>query len=73
MVLLVFLCGTILQQMLFAEDYFEDAHPMLNINDVIFVISASGGTPVATLTYFNGVATTAVDVVNGNTISATDN
>jgi|TARA_R110000803_G_scaffold141862_1_gene208237 hypothetical protein len=55
-----------------AEDYFEDAHPMLNMNDVILVISASGGTPVATLTYFNGVATTAVDVVDGNTISATD-
>jgi len=45
---------------------------MLNMNDVILVISASGGTPVATLTYFNGVATTAVDVVDGNTISATD-
>jgi len=55
-----------------AEDYFEDAHPMLNINDCILVISSSGGTPVATLTYFNGVTTGSVDVVNGNTIVATD-
>ena len=55
-----------------AEDYFENAADMLNINDVILVVSASGGTPVVTLTYFNGVTSGTVDIVDGNTVDATD-
>lgn len=54
------------------EDYFENAADMLNINDVIFVVSSTGTTPVVTTTYFNGVTSGSVDIVNGDVITATD-
>tara|TARA_R100001163_G_C5025856_1_gene167410 strand:- start:93 stop:362 length:270 start_codon:yes stop_codon:yes gene_type:complete len=52
--------------------YFSESANMFNTNDIIFVVTASGGTPVVKIIYANSVTASAVDVVDGNTISATD-
>jgi hypothetical protein len=53
-------------------DYFLSAINELPVGDIIFSMSATGGTPVLTLTYVSGNTGTAVDVVDGTVISATD-
>lgn len=55
-----------------AADYFLGAINEISLNDVILVVSATGGTPVVTLTYCNANDGTTIDVVDGNTVSATD-
>lgn len=55
-----------------AANYFLDAILELKLNDVIFVISSSGGTPAVTITYVNSNTGSAIDVVNGLLVPATD-
>ena len=52
--------------------YFSDSANMCNTNDVIIAVTSSGGTPVVSLTYANSVTASAVDVVDGLTVTATD-
>jgi len=52
--------------------YFNNAIPMMNLNDLIIAVTSTGGTPVVTLTYPNAVSSSAVDVVDGLTVTATD-
>lgn len=55
-----------------AADYFLPAILELKLNDVIFVISSAGGTPAITITYVNSNTGSAIDVVNGLLVPATD-
>ena len=55
-----------------ASGYFNDVSTTLNINDLIYVVSASGGTPAPYFTYVNGNASGVVDVVDGLAIPTTD-
>ena len=52
--------------------YFSDSANMFSTNDVIIAVTSTGGTPVVTLTYANSVTASAVDVVDGLTVTATD-
>ena len=53
-------------------DYFANSANMFNTNDVIIAVTSTGGTPVVTLTYANSVTASAVHVVDGLTVTATD-
>lgn len=55
-----------------ASGYFNDASEILDVNDVIFVVSSTGGTPAVTITYVNSNASGVVDVVNGLLVPASD-
>ena len=55
-----------------AADYFLDIIDILSVNDVILVVSASGGTPNLYWTYVNANDGTTVDVVDGLLIPTTD-
>jgi len=55
-----------------AADYFLDAINEINVNDVIIVASATGGTPVLQFTYCNANDGTTIDVVDGLVIPSTD-
>jgi len=55
-----------------AADYFLDAINELQVNDVLIVVSSTGGTPAVTFTYVNANTGTAIDVVDGLLIPATD-
>ena len=55
-----------------AADYFLDAIAELDVNDVILVVSASGGTPNLYWTYVNANDGTTIDVVDGLLIPTTD-
>jgi len=52
--------------------YFSDSANMFNTNDVICCATSTGGTPVLVWTFANSVTATAVDVVDGLVITATD-
>lgn len=45
---------------------------MMRLNDVIVAVTSTGGTPVVTMTYANASSGTAIDVVDGLTVTATD-
>ena len=49
-----------------------EALNMMNLNDVIIAVTSTGGTPVVTLTYANSSTGSAIDVVDGLTVTATD-
>lgn len=53
-------------------DYFLTANDILSVNDIIFVVSSTGGTPVHTINIVNAVSSTTVDVSDGLVITATD-
>jgi len=53
-------------------DYFLGAIDEINLNDVIIAITSTGGTPVVTITYCNSNTGSAIDVVDGLTVTATD-
>lgn len=53
-------------------DYFLTANDILSVNDIIFVVSSTGGTPVHTINIVNAVSSTSVDVSDGLVITATD-
>jgi len=55
-----------------AAGYFNDSANMFNTNDIILAVTASGGTPVIKILYANSVTASAVDVVDGTTVTATD-
>ena len=55
-----------------AADYFLDLIDTLEVNDVILVVSASGGTPLLYFTYVNSNTGTVIDVVDGLAIPTTD-
>ena len=52
--------------------YFSDSAGMFNGNDVVVAVTSTGGTPVVTITYANSETASAVDVVDGLTVTATD-
>jgi hypothetical protein len=53
-------------------DYFVDAVNMIQKNDVIICVTSTGGTPVVSHAYCNSNTGTAIDIVNGVAITATD-
>lgn len=53
-------------------DYFLAAINELKVNDVLFVVSSTGGTPVVTINYVNSNTGTAIDVTDGMVVTATD-
>lgn len=53
-------------------DYFLSAINEINLGDIIFVYSSTGGTPVMTITYCNANDGSTIDVVDGLTVTATD-
>lgn len=55
-----------------AADYFLPAINELQVNDVILMVTSTGGTPAVTFTYVNANDGTTIDVVNGLVIPATD-
>lgn len=55
-----------------AANYFLDAINEINLNDLIIVTSSTGGTPAVTFTYVNSNTGSAIDVVDGLLIPATD-
>ncbi len=55
-----------------AADYFLDAINEIRLNDCILVVSSTGGTPALTFTYVNANTGSAIDVVDGLLIPATD-
>lgn len=55
-----------------AADYFLEAINELQVNDVLTVISSTGGTPAVTFTYVNANDGSTIDVVDGLVIPATD-
>ena len=55
-----------------AAGYFNDSANMVNVNDVIICITATGGTPVVTHAYVNANDGSTVDIVNGVAITSTD-
>jgi hypothetical protein len=55
-----------------AADYFLPVIDQLQVNDVIFAITSTGGTPAVTITYVNANTGTSIDVVDGLLVPATD-
>lgn len=55
-----------------AADYFLPVIDQLPVNDILIVVSSTGGTPAVTFTYVNQNDGTIIDVVNGLVIPATD-
>jgi len=54
------------------EDYFLPAINMINTNDVIICVTATGGTPVISHAYCNENDGTTIDIVDGVAITNTD-
>jgi len=52
--------------------YFNSISSILQVNDIIFVASSTGGTPVVTITYVNANSAGVVDVVDGVVVTNTD-
>ena len=52
--------------------YFNDAIGMIAKNDVIIAVTSTGGTPVVSLVYAKDVSSSAIDVTDGLTVTATD-
>ena len=53
-------------------DYFLDAINMIRANDVMMIVTSTGSTPVVSHAYCNSNTGTAIDIVNGVAITATD-
>lgn len=53
-------------------NYFLEAIREINLGDVLFVFSSTGGTPVMTINYCNSNTGTAIDVTDGLVVTATD-
>jgi hypothetical protein len=60
------------QSVIRASGYFNSVAALVKVNDIIFCISASGGTPVLSTAYVNSNTGTVVDITDGVTITATD-
>lgn len=55
-----------------AAGYFNNASSILNVNDLIYIVSASGGTPAPYFTFVNSNTGGVVDIVDGLAIPTTD-
>lgn len=53
-------------------DYFLDAIDMIRVNDVIITVTSTGSTPVVSHAYCNSNSGSAIDIINGVAITATD-
>ncbi len=55
-----------------AANYFLDAVDEIKLNDVIFLVTSTGGTPAVHISYCNSNTGSAIDIVDGQVIAATD-
>jgi len=55
-----------------AANYFLPAINEIRLNDIIFCVTATGGTPILTIAYCNSNSGTAIDITDGLVITATD-
>lgn len=55
-----------------AADYFLEAINELAVNDVLILVTSTGGTPAVTFSYVNENDGTTIDIVDGLLIPATD-
>lgn len=53
-------------------DYFLDAIDEIKLNDVMILITDTGGTPAVVISYVNANNGSTIDIADGTTISATD-
>lgn len=53
-------------------DYFLSAINEINLNDILFIVSSTGGTPVVSISYCNANDGSTIDIVDGLTVTATD-
>jgi hypothetical protein len=60
------------QSVIRAAGYFNSVSGDVAVNDLIYCVSASGGTPVCSLSYVNANASGVVDVTDGLVVTATD-
>jgi hypothetical protein len=60
------------QSVIRASGYFNALSSILQVGDIIFCYSATGGTPVMSTAYVNSNASGVVDITDGVTITATD-
>lgn len=60
------------QTVIRAAGYFNDVSDEVKINDGIWCVSASGGTPVVVWSYVNANASGVVDITDGIVMTATD-
>jgi len=54
------------------EGYFNDLAPTLKVGDLIYCVTSTGSTAVASLTVVRSNAAGVVDVDNGTVLAATD-
>ena len=54
------------------EGYFNDLSDVLEVGDLIYCVTSTGGTAVCTLTQVLSNAAGVVDVADGTTLAATD-
>jgi hypothetical protein len=54
------------------EGYFNDLSTVLSVGDLIYCVTSTGTTAVATLVYVLSNASGVVDVTDGTTLAATD-
>ena len=52
--------------------YFNALSADVKVNDIIFIVSSTGGTPAITINYVNSNTGGVVDVTNGLVVTATD-
>ena len=52
--------------------YFNDAIGMIRARDVIIAVTSTGSTPVVSIVYAKDVSSSAIDVTDGLTVTATD-
>ena len=55
-----------------AANYFLDAVDEIKLNDVIFLVTSTGGTPAVHISYCNSNTCSAIDIVDGQVIASTD-
>ena len=54
------------------EGYFNDASEVLEVGDLIYLWTSTGGTPVAVLSQVLSNASGVVDIADGTVLAATD-
>ena len=53
-------------------DYFLNAINLIQVNDVLIITAATGGTPLVYLAYCNANNGTTIDITDGLQVTATD-
>lgn len=53
-------------------NYFLEAITEINLNDILFITSSTGGTPVVSINYCNSNTGSAIDITDGLVVTATD-